>query len=168
MSAFATGFGGAAQGAAAGTAVAPGVGTAIGAAVGAFTSLVSGPNLETQREAYLNQQAALAQSGNAGALKDIYDWANQISDTEYDNTNRGNEPLASRQYAQQILLNLQKNGISWNPTTQSMQYPGIAGSVAGVTQIANVLQGTPLVGFIEVALIIWAAIAVANHFGGGK
>jgi hypothetical protein len=162
VSAFASAFGGAATG----TAVAPGIGTAIGAAVGAFSSLISGDPKEAQREAYLNQQAALAQSGNAGALQDIYDWANGISATEYDGTNRGNEPAQSRQYAQQILLNLQKNGISWNPTTQSMQYPGIAGSVAGVTQIATTLGGSPLVGFVEIALLILAALVVADHFGG--
>jgi hypothetical protein len=165
MSGFATGFAG---GAAAGTAVAPGVGTAIGAAVGAFSSLIGGDQKEQQREAYLNQQAALAQGGNADALKDIYDWANGISATEYDGTNRGDEPTQSRQYAQQILLNLQKNGISWNPTTQSMQYPGIAGSVAGVTQIATVVGGSPFVGFLEIALVIAAAIAIADYLGGGK
>lgn len=165
MSAFTTGFSGAASGAAAGTTVAPGVGTAIGAAVGAFGSLFGGPNLEAQREQYLNAQAAQAQSGNAGALKLIYDWANGISATEYDGTNRGNEPSASKLYAQQILLNFQKNGISWDPNTQTMQYPGIAGSAAGVTAISNIVGGDPIVGFIEIAGIIVVAIFVASKFG---
>lgn len=143
----------------------------VSAAVGAFGSLISSidkSNLEPQREAYLNNQAAAAQNGNAGALKLIYDWANGISATEYDGTNRGNEPTQSRQYAQQILMNLQKNGISWDPNTNSMQYPGIAGSAAGVAAIATVVGGSPLVGFLEIGLIIIAAIAIADHFGKGK
>lgn len=161
MSFIASGF----SGATTGTAVAPGVGTAVGAVAGVVASL-TGSNKEAQREQYLNQQAALATQGNVGALKLIYDWANGVSATEYDGTNRGNEPTQSRQFAQQILLRLQQNGISYNPNTGQVQFPGI--SSLGFASLSSIAGGNSLVALIEMGLLVVAAVVVIDAVIGKK
>jgi hypothetical protein len=141
----------------------------VSAAVGAVSSIVSAldPNAakEGQREAYLNTQAAQAQSGNAGALKLIYDWANGISATECDGTNRGDEPSASKQYAQQILLNLQRFGITYSPTTGAMGLPGTTAS--GFLAIGNLFQGGSNAStlILELGVVVVAAILIAMVVG---
>jgi hypothetical protein len=163
-------FGSIGPAAATGTAVAGPAGTiggaVLGAAIGVFTSVVSTDQKEAQREQYLNAQAADAQNGNLGALKLIYDWANGISATEWDGTNRGNEPNESKLFAQQILMNLQKNGITYNPSAGLVSFPGV--SALGATTLSALTQGNGIVGLVElVAAFIGVVLLTEAIIGGG-
>jgi hypothetical protein len=128
-------------------AILAGLATALPSVLGA----VSGNSKEAQRESYLNAQATLARAGNAGAWKDISDWANGISATEYDGTNRGNEPAASRAYAQRLLQTLPP------PTSGISTQTGTA--VAQQTAVASVLGGS---NFMLLALVGIVVIIVAK------